>query len=57
MNSRQTVFLIEELDCAEEVRQLRVELERVAGVAQLDFDVLGHRMIVTYADEASGSAA
>jgi Cd2+/Zn2+-exporting ATPase len=52
MNTRRTVFLIEELDCAEEVRQLRVELERVAGVEQLDFDVMGHRMVVTFADES-----
>jgi Cd2+/Zn2+-exporting ATPase len=52
MNTRRAVFLIEELDCAEEVRQLRVELERMAGIAQLDFDVMGHRMVVTFAGES-----
>ena len=50
MDTRQAIFLIDELDCAEEVRQLRVELARVAGIEQLDFDVFGHRMYVIFAE-------
>ncbi len=56
METQRTLFLIDELDCAEEVRQLRAELERVAGIEKLDFDVIGHRMYVTF-DAASISAA
>ncbi|UUO07282.1 cation-translocating P-type ATPase [Blastopirellula sp. J2-11] len=41
---------VPELDCAEEVRQLRVGLEPVAGIEQLDFDVLSGRMDVAYDD-------
>lgn len=41
---------VPELDCAEEVRQLRVGLEPVSGIAQLDFDVLSGRMDVAYDD-------
>lgn len=52
MTTRQTIFLIDELDCAEEVRQLRAELERSAGIEQLDFDVMGHRMYVTFEAES-----
>jgi len=55
MGLQRTIFSIDELDCAEEVRQLRSELERVAGIEQLDFDVMGHRMYVRF-DEASISA-
>lgn len=56
METQQTVFLIEELDCAEEVRQLRVELERLDGIEQLDFDVVGHRMYVTFAETSISEA-
>ena len=52
METQRAIFLIDELDCAEEVRQLRVELERVAGIEHLDFDVMGHRMYVTFAEES-----
>ncbi|EAQ78230.1 heavy metal translocating P-type ATPase [Blastopirellula marina] len=41
---------VPELDCAEEVRQLRVGLEPVTGIEQLDFDVLSGRMDVAYDD-------
>ena len=40
-------FQIEELDCAEEVVQLRDLLEHVDGIAQLDFDVVNRRMYTT----------
>ena len=52
MQTKRSLFLIDELDCAEEVRQLRGELERVAGIVTLDFDVMGRRMFVTF-DQAS----
>lgn len=39
---------IRELDCADEVAVLRRELAEVAGVQQLDFDILNSRMAVTY---------
>ncbi len=48
MAMQRTQFLIDELDCAEEVRQLRAQLERLAGVERLDFDVIGHRMYATF---------
>ncbi|MCC9606043.1 cation-translocating P-type ATPase [Blastopirellula sp. JC732] len=41
---------VPEMDCAEEVRQLRVGLEPVAGIEQLDFDVINGRMDVAYDD-------
>lgn len=41
-------FRIAELDCAEEVRQLRQALEREPGVIDLEFDVFQNRMTATY---------
>ncbi|MBP85538.1 MAG: heavy metal translocating P-type ATPase [Planctomycetaceae bacterium] len=38
---------IDELDCAEEVVQLRDLLDETAGITQLDFDVVNRRMYVT----------
>jgi len=56
METRQAIFLVDELDCAEEVRQLRGELERVAGIERLDFDVIGHRMYVSFDAESVSEA-
>ena len=46
MAQQTVVLLIDELDCAEEVQQLRRGLGNCPGVVQLDFDVLNHRMQV-----------
>jgi len=57
MATQHTIFVIDELDCAVEVRQLQGELERVAGIEQLDFDVIGHRMYATFDDESTSVEA
>ena len=47
---RQAAFHIAELDCAAEAAVLRRELEAVAGIEQLDFDVVQARMTVRFDD-------
>jgi len=45
-NRQRHEFYIRELDCAEEILQLRKLLEKHPGIEELDFDVLNARMIV-----------
>jgi Cd2+/Zn2+-exporting ATPase len=47
---RQAAFHIPELDCAAEAAVLRRELESLAGVTGLEFDVVQARMTVRYDD-------
>jgi Zn2+/Cd2+-exporting ATPase len=48
---QRTQFRVSELDCAEEILQLRRGLEGRPGIEQLDFDVLNARMSVTFDTE------
>lgn len=41
-------FRVAELDCAEEIRQLRQALENEPGIVELEFDIFKNRMTVTY---------
>lgn len=50
MNER-IAFRVAELDCAEEIVQLRDLLQKTPGIASLDFDVVNGRMYVTAASE------
>lgn len=50
MNQR-IAFRIDELDCAEEVVQLRDLLDETAGIESLEFDVVNQRMYVTLGDD------
>lgn len=43
-----TIFRIRGLDCAEEVAALRAEIEPLAGIHELSFDVLNAKMIAYY---------
>ena len=45
--SNRIALRIDELDCAEEVVQLRDLLEQTDGITQLDFDVVNRRMYAT----------
>ena len=44
--TRRAGFLVEGMDCADEVRQLERALGRLPGVANLSFDLVRRRMVV-----------
>ena len=50
-------FRIEEMDCAEEVEILKREVGEVAGVLDLDFDLLNRRLTVNYDPDRTGPDA
>ena len=50
MAKAQSALLIEGMDCAEEVRALKSEVEPLQGVHSLAFDILNRKMIVNHDD-------
>ena len=46
--SSQLVYLIQQMDCPSEERQLRATLEPLEGVQKLDFDLKAHTLTVSH---------
>ena len=45
-DARRAAFVVDRMDCADEVRLIEAKLGRLPGVTQLEFDVVRHRLVV-----------